>query len=260
MLTSLQMVYYYKCIRFLLYPIILSADVADINCLRRCAQACAGVCQTYKKLHQEVPVGFSVMALHSIFIAGLTLLYCIWAAPNEVFGISTSNGLDACSIVLYVIAERWVGARKFRDVFDVIKQAVMESIETGAEEPRRSISGLRHHVLRALRNAGSNEMECQGEFSAMVNDMAVDEVNENEIITAESDTPDLRSQGAAMNTASAEDSDFNFILPIDGMPLLDDIMFTFPDTQDGNTADESIMNIDQSGWFPKDRGQYSSTR
>src|SRR5689334_23269960 len=108
MLIRVQMVYYYKCIRFLLYPIILSHEAADINWVKRCAQACAGVCQTYKKLHQAVPVGFTVMALHSIFIAGLSLLYCLWAAPNAVFSISTSNGLDACSIVLSVIAERWV--------------------------------------------------------------------------------------------------------------------------------------------------------
>lgn len=64
------MVYYYKCMRFLLHSVILSADLADARFLRKCAEACGGVCQTYKKLHQTVPVGFSVMALHSVFLAG----------------------------------------------------------------------------------------------------------------------------------------------------------------------------------------------
>ncbi len=62
--------YYYKCMRFLLHPVILSGDLADSRFLKTCATACGGVCQTYKKLHQIVPVGFSVMALYSVFLAG----------------------------------------------------------------------------------------------------------------------------------------------------------------------------------------------
>lgn len=87
-------------------PVILDSDIAYVSLLKRCAEACAGVCRTYKKLNRKVPVGFSFMALHSIFIAGLTLLYCTWAAPKELFNIGTRNGLNSCSIVLYVIAEQ----------------------------------------------------------------------------------------------------------------------------------------------------------
>lgn len=168
----LQMVYYYKCVRFLLYPIILSPEVAGVRFLRLCAEACAGVCRIYKRLHQAVPVGFSVMALHSVFVAGLTLLYCVWAAPREAVG--SSDALNACSIVLYVIAERWVGARKYRDVFDAAREAVMASVEVGGGEPRRAVPGLKEAVVGALRAAGSDERECGREFSAMVSDMAGD--------------------------------------------------------------------------------------
>lgn len=56
--------------RFLLYPIILSHELVDSRYLKKCAEACGGVCRTYKKLHQVVPVGFSIMALHSVFLAG----------------------------------------------------------------------------------------------------------------------------------------------------------------------------------------------
>ncbi|KUJ16071.1 uncharacterized protein LY89DRAFT_102668 [Mollisia scopiformis] len=108
------MVYYYKCIRFLLHP-LLSAPDTNVHFLKKCAEACGDVCQTYKKLHQSIPVGFSLMALHSVFLAGLTLVYCTWISPQEVFSIKTSSDMNACSIVLYIITERWPGAKKYRD-------------------------------------------------------------------------------------------------------------------------------------------------
>lgn len=42
--------------------------------LKLCAEACGDVCQTYKKLHQSIPVGFSLMALHSVFLAGTLII------------------------------------------------------------------------------------------------------------------------------------------------------------------------------------------
>jgi len=63
------MVYYHKCLRFLLHP-LLSGPQTPLSFITRCAEACGGVCQTYKKLHQSISVGFSLMALHSVFLAG----------------------------------------------------------------------------------------------------------------------------------------------------------------------------------------------
>ena len=197
------MIYYYKCITFLLHPVIASAELADSRSLKECAEACGGVCRTYKTIHQHVPVGFSIMALHSIFIAGeyffftfvvkvsilfffffkkkltnvspgLTMLYCVWSAPREVFKISTSRDIEACSIVLYIIAERWVGARKYRDIFEAVKEAVLEAIERGANEPRCPIvTSLRPGAREALNTvvAGAGLVASQGEFSAMLDDM-----------------------------------------------------------------------------------------
>ncbi|KFA46129.1 hypothetical protein S40293_03749 [Stachybotrys chartarum IBT 40293] len=241
------MAYYYKCMRFLLYPVVLSSEIADVYFLKRCAEACAGVCRTYKKLHQSVPVGFSVMALHSIFIAGLTLLYCIWAAPAEVFNIATSNGLNACSIVMYVIADRWVGARKYRDVFDVIKQAVMESVETGADEPRRVITDLRLQVLTALRSAGSNERDCRGEFSAMVNGMAADRDDRGEaIVSREDQRPEW--QTLATDAPSVAEQRLDNMLPMEGMPLLDDMVFSFPSVEEMDMMARDPLDAQQNEW------------
>jgi hypothetical protein len=164
------MVYYYKCMRFLLHP-HLSRQQTNGRFLRKCADSCGGVCQTYKKLHQNVSVGFSLMALHSVFLAGLTLIYCAWISPREVFSITASNDMTACSIVLYIITERWPGAKKYRDVFETIKQNVLDSIEESKYAPRRAIKKLRPTLRATLRTMDKNE-EGQEEFEAMVADMA----------------------------------------------------------------------------------------
>lgn len=66
---SMKMTFYYKCLRLLLYPQVSRAQV-NPRYLKKCAEACGGVCRTYKQLHQQEPIGYSLMALQSVFMAG----------------------------------------------------------------------------------------------------------------------------------------------------------------------------------------------
>lgn len=111
------------------------------------------------------------MALHSVFLAGLTLIYCIWISPKEVFGIKTSNDVNACSIVLYIITERWPGAKKYRDVFESVKQTVLESIEANGYEERRAIKDLTPSLYETWKSLDEGT-EGRNEFEAMVGEMA----------------------------------------------------------------------------------------
>lgn len=164
-----QMVYYYKCMRFLLHPHLLSAS-ASPHFVEKCAEACGGVCQTYKRLHQRVSVGFSLMALHSVFVAGLTLIYCTWLSPKIVFGMKSSNDLNACSIVLYIITERWPTAKKYRDVFENLKQTVLESIEENGFEERKAVGSL-DPILQTTFASMETREEGGLEVEAMIAEM-----------------------------------------------------------------------------------------
>lgn len=160
------MVYFHSCIRFLLHPLLLSQN-SNPRFLKKCADACGDICQTYKKLHQNIPVGFSLMALHSIFIAGLTLVYCIWLSPQDLFNIKISNDMNACSIVLYIITERWPGAKKYRDTYESIKQSLLESVEENEYQPRHPLKRTRPNLLLPMtRNEEGNT-----ELTRMVEDM-----------------------------------------------------------------------------------------
>jgi hypothetical protein len=163
-------VYYYKCLRLLLYPHLLS-PVVDPDILVRCADACGGVCRSYKALHRETSVGFSLMAIYAIFLSGLTLLYCLWMSPSTIYSTTTMNDLNACSVLLYVIAERWPDAKRYRDAFETIKQNVLTKLEHGANANKRvPVPGLAKPGLQELGSQGFHPGEAQ-EYAKMMSDM-----------------------------------------------------------------------------------------
>lgn len=51
-----------------------------------------------------------------------------------------TGSLTDCSIMLYVMTERFPSARKYRDVFERIKLSVFAIIEQGKQQPARKLS------------------------------------------------------------------------------------------------------------------------
>lgn len=76
--------------------------------------------------------------------------------------------MNACSIVLYIITERWPGAKKYRDMYEAVKESVLESIEESKYEPRRAIKRLKPNLFGAM----SRNEEGREEVTRMVADMA----------------------------------------------------------------------------------------
>ena len=173
------MVFYYKCQRLLLYPVLSDLTVSP-RFLKECAKACAGVCGAYKRLHQTLAVGYSFMALQNVFIAGLTFVYCIWLCPSDIFDMATSNGIHDCNIVLFVITERVPAATKYRNAFELIRQKIIGQIVSQApdhRQPRAALSGLTDELAPSVHafevnmpfEVGNGSFE---QFSQIITDMS----------------------------------------------------------------------------------------
>ena len=91
--------------------------------------------------------------------------------PKEIYTISTANDINACSIVLYVITERWPAARRYRDIFETIKQSVLDAIEEGEYCPRRPIKRLKANLQETLRNIQPSEGG-RDDFSTLIAEMS----------------------------------------------------------------------------------------
>ncbi|KAK8092038.1 hypothetical protein PG997_002399 [Apiospora hydei] len=205
------MLYYYKSLHYLLRPFLLLGEF-QTKFVRRCTDACGGVCRTYKKLHQAMPIGFSFIDLVSVFSAGMALIYCVWTSPKDVLGINSSNDMNACSIVLYIITERLPVARKYRDIFETVKMMVSESIEENQYEARRPIAKLRSFIQAALPELDSDQDE-EGKLSAMMSDMTGEPAPRSESASTSSAPTECNNSGSI---ASAQP---NQSLPLDGIPL-----------------------------------------
>ncbi|KAI1866633.1 hypothetical protein JX265_002177 [Neoarthrinium moseri] len=140
--------FYYNCLRQLYFPIVLSQRSRYV---KECAKACIGVCETFKKLHRNSVVGYSLWALQTVFLAGLTLIYTIWINPGELYSQRAIGALNDCNVILYIIVERWPMAKKYRDAFEEIKDSVAVLVADGKQEQRpilpRNSNAIAREVL-----------------------------------------------------------------------------------------------------------------
>lgn len=120
--------------------------------------------------------GYSPLSLQSVFLAGLTLIYCAWLAPAGF--INATSSLTDCSIMLYVMTERFPSARKYRDVFERIKTSVTDLIEQGKHQPRKTVEVLGDKEMRA-RFMGLDQNLTGGgrdDFTHMISEMTGENV------------------------------------------------------------------------------------
>lgn len=57
----------------------------------------------------------------------------MWKTPDETNNPAAINALTDCTIMLYVMAERWPQARKFRDTFERLKQIALARCATASQ-------------------------------------------------------------------------------------------------------------------------------
>ncbi|KAK6948127.1 hypothetical protein Daesc_009891 [Daldinia eschscholtzii] len=166
--AELYTIHYYRCVRFLLYP-QLAKNLVNMHYFKICADACMGIIADYRRLHHTFPIGFSALSIQSVFLAGLTLIYCAWLAPSTF--TSLEGPLTDCQILLYIVTERYPSARKYRDMFERIKSAIMGIIAQGKHEPRNPVH-IDPNVQKGFANFdGQWAPGMSADFSYMVNTM-----------------------------------------------------------------------------------------
>lgn len=120
--------HYNRALRILIQPFLPALSLADPY-YHICLNAAGDICQTHKRLHQTLEYGHSFLAVQTVFMAGITLLYALWTHTNEVWSVRMSNDIRACSTVLFVMGERAAWVKKYRDAFELLVNAAMEKLE-----------------------------------------------------------------------------------------------------------------------------------
>jgi hypothetical protein len=118
------LLHYYRTVRILLQP-FLSILHPTSEPFRKCAHAAGQICQIHKQLHRTSEYAHSFVAVHTVFVSGITLLYALWRGREKMWSFTISNDIRAASCVLSIMGERAPWIRHFRDTFDVMVEATM---------------------------------------------------------------------------------------------------------------------------------------
>lgn len=73
----------------------------------------------------------------------------MWLAPRNCLDVV--GAISDCNVILYVIAERYPSARKYRDVFDRTKTCVIDAIAKETHESARATGILDNEMTEQCR-------------------------------------------------------------------------------------------------------------
>ncbi|EAW06324.1 putative C6 transcription factor [Aspergillus clavatus NRRL 1] len=147
------MLHYNRALRLLIQPFLPSLPLSDPY-YPICLRAAGDICQTHKRLHQTLEYGHSFLAVQTVFMAGITLLYALWTHTNEVWSVQMSNDIRACSTVLFVMGERAAWVKKYRDAFEMLVNAAMEKLEGSNTSDAAKKVGMAE--LMTAQHSGTN--------------------------------------------------------------------------------------------------------
>jgi hypothetical protein len=119
-------VQYHKAVLFLFTVFLPTLETSDMRFIT-CARSAACVCNAYKRLSQNRTLTYTMISLHSCFVAGLTLVYCIWR-DRSLFSYDVLEATRACSQILTIFGEKWPGAVKYRDIFDALSGSLFKTV------------------------------------------------------------------------------------------------------------------------------------
>lgn len=106
-----------------------------------CLQAAKSICNSFRRQFFGNPTTYTWGALHELFLAGLTYLYCLWTSPAARRATRhdyISSTCTDCTMVLVKLAEQWSHAAPYRDIFESLASRTMTMMadqQRGGEEP-----------------------------------------------------------------------------------------------------------------------------
>lgn len=103
----------------------------------------------------------------------------MWQDTSTKVSFKNIGALSDCSIVLYVMTERWPESRKYRDLFEAVKKSVLEASEEGKHIARTAVTSLKGDMQASLRDLPADTtMESVSEdLEQMISDMTGESIS-----------------------------------------------------------------------------------
>ncbi|KAK8015528.1 hypothetical protein PG991_008416 [Apiospora marii] len=184
-----MLLHYHRAIRLLVQPFLALLPPTDPY-YALCLASAGDICQAHKRLHQTLDYGHSFIAVQTVFVAGITLLYGLWTHPGRVWSVRLADDVRACSLVLFVMGERAPWVRKYRDAFELLVNAAMEKLQQRGGSGGKGVDD--DEVLREA--AGTAEQQQQQSNEAVASEDAAGANVDPRLIAATATVPDQPPQ------------------------------------------------------------------
>ncbi|OUM51166.1 hypothetical protein BVG19_g253 [[Candida] boidinii] len=156
-----SIVSYHNCVLLLLRPVVLAiaklkekSSTRLLEWFKVFTQSASSICLNYKLLHSKGKLSYTWMTIHCCFVSGMSFMYCLWLDKSLKLLQWRSKShiydtISACSMILYVLAEKWPRAKVFRDTFDRMSKTVLNSENGNGEiqENRKVFTDILTHGL-----------------------------------------------------------------------------------------------------------------
>ncbi|KAH7024341.1 fungal-specific transcription factor domain-containing protein [Microdochium trichocladiopsis] len=139
-----------------------------------CAKSATILCNLYKELYLGPGLsGNTWGALHILFLAGLTFVYCLWvdAGCRHVHRRDAISTGTSCTVSLVIMAERWPAAQPFRDAFLALWEATQSMLVEREDEQRNPAQASNPHPLPRLPIIRPNSDPAMTQHLAQINGM-----------------------------------------------------------------------------------------
>jgi hypothetical protein len=164
MTTDWALLVYNQAKLQLLRPQLTRQDVnsGKLGIIETCVSLSADLCHAYRRQYFGKPTTHTWGALHELFLAGLTYVYCIRISPTSRGRLgyqSISKTCTDCTITFVILAERWKDAAPYRDLFEAISSSTLALAASPASADATSQS------LYAPDEAGTDFSEMFASFA-----------------------------------------------------------------------------------------------
>lgn len=97
----------------------------------------------------------------------------MWNDSTDGSGFRSVGALTDCSIILYVMTEKWPAGRKYRDLFESIKKSVLDAIAEGKHNPRTAVTSMKNDMQNTLHGIQVNTTteSIREDLEQMISDM-----------------------------------------------------------------------------------------
>jgi hypothetical protein len=123
---NITMTAYARGIRLLLQP-FLGRLSPDSDLFQMCVRETGRICNVFRDFYRKKESGFTTMAMHTNFVAGLTLVYCLWLAKDAAI-LPILENIRSCTSTLYVLTERSKLCMNYRDTFENLVATTMKHV------------------------------------------------------------------------------------------------------------------------------------